>query len=110
MTKRRQARGVFFIDNTAALMALVRGRSNQESLDSMALLVHLALFVLQAWVYFEWVETKSNWADGISRLGMDDPWYQENHFAVTETVFPHLLLGLPIQPALLVFEYLFGPA
>ena len=106
----RHARDVFFIDNTAALMALVRGRSNQAALDHMALLIHLALFVLQAWVYFEWVESKANWADGISRLGMHDPWYHKHHFAVTEMVFPHPLLGLPIQPALLVFEYLLGPA
>ena len=36
----RYARGVFFVNNTAALMALVRGRSNQAALDHMALLMH----------------------------------------------------------------------
>ena len=108
--KLRLARGVFFIDNTAALMALVRGRSNQPALDHMALLIHLALFVLRSKVYFEWAESKANWADGISRLGINDPWYQNHDFAVTASEFPYPLLILPIQPALLVFEYLFGSA
>ena len=91
-------------------MALVRGRSNQPALDHVALLIHLALFVLRSWVYFEWVESKANWADGISRLGVNDPWHQEHNFVVTESAFPYPLLNLPIQPALLVFEYLFGSA
>ena len=42
----RNAPGMSFIDNTNALMALARGRSNSDSLDAMALTIHIALFVL----------------------------------------------------------------
>jgi len=40
----RGRRGIWFIDNIAALMALVRGRSNSESLDSLARAVHAAAY------------------------------------------------------------------
>jgi len=103
-------RGIWFVDNVAALMALVRGRSNQPALDQMALLIHTALFTLRAWVYFEWVESKANWSDGISRDGLGDKWHQENHFQASTAVMPHLVLRLPMKPGLMVFEYLFGAA
>jgi hypothetical protein len=103
-------RGIWFVDNVAALMALVRGRSNQPALDQMALLIHTALFTLRAWVYFEWVESKANWSDGISREGLKDKWHQENHFQASTSVMPHLVLRLPMKPGLMVFEYLFGAA
>ena len=103
-------RGVWFIDNVAALMALVRGRSNQPSLDHMTLLIHTALFVLRAWVYFEWVESDANWSDGISREGVFDKWHRDNSFEVQVVTMPHYILQLPIKPGLKVFEYLFGSA
>ena len=106
----RLRRGVWFIDNVAALMALVRGRSNEPALDHMALLIHLALFVLRAWVYFEWVESKANWSDGISRDGLKDPWYQRHHFQTAVFDMPYVILSLPIKPSLILFEFLFGPA
>ena len=44
----------------------------------MAGIVHHMLYGLHG-VYFEWVQSKSNWADGVSRDGMGDglgsrPW------------------------------------
>ncbi|CAE8639314.1 unnamed protein product, partial [Polarella glacialis] len=58
-------RGVWFIDNTAALMAMVRRRSDSADLDRLALMIHAAMFALEVWIYIEWVETKSNWSDGL---------------------------------------------
>ena len=43
----RGTRGVWFIDNIAALMALVRGRSGTDDLDSLARIIHCALFALR---------------------------------------------------------------
>lgn len=63
----RGMRGVSYIDNIAALMALVRGRSDSRDLDSLARIIHCALFSLRTWIYFEWIESAANWADGISR-------------------------------------------
>ena len=45
--KFRHCRGLWFIDNTAALMCLVRGRSAQPDLEHMAHLIHV-IFVLLA--------------------------------------------------------------
>ena len=47
-SKFRGRRGLWFIDNTAALMALVRGRSDKEDLEHMSRLIHLTLFALRA--------------------------------------------------------------
>ena len=43
----RGMRGVWFIDNIAALMSLVRGRSDSEDLDAMSRIIHCALFALR---------------------------------------------------------------
>ena len=108
--KLKHTKGIWFVDNVAALMALVRGRSNEPALDHMALLIHAALFVLHAVIYFEWVESGANWSDGISREGLQDSWHRQNHFSSEVAVMPYPILGLSIKPALKMFEYLFGPA
>jgi hypothetical protein len=64
----RYATGVWYIDNIAALMSLVRGRSDNPDLERMAQMIHLALFHLHCGLWFEWVQSKSNWSDGISRF------------------------------------------
>ena len=64
----RHRRGVWYLDNTAALMALIRGRSDNPDLARMSQLIHLCLFVYQCWVYWEWVPSKSNWSDAITPL------------------------------------------
>ena len=102
----RDKRGVWFVDNIAALMALVRGRSNSESLDQMALRIHAALFSIRAWIYFEWVSSESNWADGISRDGLADQWQQRHSFEPGRCVGVPMLLRLPVRAAVTVFEHL----
>ena len=57
---------VWFVDNSAALMALIRGRSDADDLERMPQIVHILLFGLQRWMFFEWI--------AISRLGFQDPW------------------------------------
>ena len=74
----RGRRGVWWIDNVCALMALIKGRSDQPDLDRLALLIHAAMFSLQTWIYFEWVQSKSNWSDGISRKGSESRWHKEH--------------------------------
>ena len=87
-------------------MALIRGRSNGDDLDRLARLIHSATYALQMWIYFEWVESKSNWSDGVSRVGPADPWCASHGIVPTEVAFPEVILGLPIQATILVFEYL----
>ena len=72
----RNRRGLWFLDNVAAVMTLVRGRSSNADLAKLGHLIHLALFALRAQGYWEYVQSKSNWADDISRLGAEDPWWR----------------------------------
>ena len=102
----RHRRGVWYLDNTAALMALIRGRSDNPDLARMSQLIHLCLFVYQCWVYWEWVPSKSNWSDAISREGVSDPWHQANKFSTFEAHFPFELWELPLGAAACVFECL----
>ena len=39
--------GLWFLDNVAALMAVVRGRSDTPDLDQLAMLTHAAMFGLE---------------------------------------------------------------
>ena len=49
----RGMHGIWFVDNIAALMSPIRGRSNNDELDSMAGAVHGLLFALRSACYFE---------------------------------------------------------
>ena len=102
----RQRRGLWFIDNLAALMALVRGRSESPDLERLSHLIHLACFALKTWIYWEYIPSKSNWADAISRLGFADPWHQHHGFTQHYAYFPTILWDLPLPAITLVFEYL----
>ena len=79
--ERRGRRGIWFTDDTAALTAPVRGRSTSENLvgwraTSTTPRLPCNLDVL------EWVESKSNWADGISGEELEDEWHQRHGFRV----------------------------
>ena len=76
-------------------MAFVNGRSNVESLDAMARVIHLVSFALGASHYYEWVQSASNWADEISREGMLGKWAAANGFSLAECSCMPMLLGLP---------------
>ena len=69
----RSRRVIFFVDNTTALYSLVKGSSG---CTTVARSVAISKFIMGAFavqVWFEFVDSKSNWADGISRdLGEDE--------------------------------------
>ena len=69
----RNRQGLWFLDNVAAVMTLARGRSSNSDLAKLGHLIPLALFALRAQGYWEYIQSKSNWADDISRLGFEDP-------------------------------------
>ena len=99
-------RSIWYLDNTAALMSLIRGRSDNPDLSKMPQLIHLCLFTYQCWVYWEWVPSKSNWIDAISREDSSDPWHQANHFSTFSAHFPFELWALTLGAAVKVFEFL----
>ena len=91
----RGTNSIWFIDNVAALMALVKGSSGSHSLDQMAKIVHLACFAIRSVPYFEYIESKANWADEISREGTQGNWAPRNAFSVKECGVVVELLTLP---------------
>ena len=102
----RGTRGLWFTDNTAALMALVHGKSDSPSLDAMAKFAHLACFALHTAPYFEYVESKANWADEISRCGLAGKWAQQQHFSLGRCTFVPQLLALPSVAMARVISFL----
>ena len=99
----RGRRGPFYIDNLAALMALIRGRSDSPDLEHLARIIHAALFSWHTWILWEWVPSKSNWTDAISRLGRDDPRHRGNGFRYFQAHFPLLLWHLPLPAVIRTF-------
>eukprot|EP00438_Fugacium_kawagutii_P004802 Skav227329 [mRNA] locus=scaffold2964:74870:76455:- [translate_table: standard] len=102
----RNRQGLWFLDNVAAVMTLVRGSSTNSDLAQLGHLIHLALFALRAQGYWEYVQSKSNWADDISRLGFSDPWWRTNGFSFSSASLPTFLFRLPFAAVILVFEFL----
>ena len=97
---------VWWIDNIASLMSLVRGRSDSPDLDRLAQMIHMLLFNLHCNMWFEWVQSKSNWTDGISREGFADPFIREFSFTCHQVAVPHSLWQLPLLPLSIVFSFL----
>ena len=102
----RNNRGLWFVDNTAALHALVRGRSKHADLDRMAEVIHLAFYTWNIWCYFEWIESDSNWADGISRDGLSHEFHKTHAFSEGLCEFCWKLFSIPSKATLLIFQYL----
>ena len=102
----RGRRGLWFIDNTAALMALIRGRSDNADLEYMSRLIHVTLFALQAWFFWEWIPSKANWSDEISRDGLQATWHKRHGFTTHFAFFPFEIWSLPLPAFLRVVEFL----
>ena len=102
----RRSHGLWCIDNVAALMALVKGCSGVPSMDQMAKAIHLGAFSLEAQAYYEYVESKANWADEISREGMKGSWAAKNKFSTRHCGVSTLLLRLPSIAIVGVFDFL----
>ncbi|OLQ06185.1 hypothetical protein AK812_SmicGene10510 [Symbiodinium microadriaticum] len=95
----RPRRG-WFKGNTAALVALIRGRDRSASVDleRLSQFIHLCPFALSISLFWEWVPSKSSWADAISCMGYSDPWYVANGRSSSPSLFPiHFGRSLPAR-------------
>ena len=102
----RHTAGVYFIDNIAALMALVKGRSDSPELDAISQSIHLLLFCLRCSLWFEWIPSNSNWSDAISRQGLDDPWFAAHNFHVRDSSVPVFFWNFSLSIRTRVFQFL----
>ena len=64
---------IWYIDNMSACAALIKGSSPVEDNSAMALIANLTFFALAARPWYEYVDTKANPSDGLSRGGYRDP-------------------------------------
>lgn len=85
---------LWFVDNIASLMSLIRGRS------SWMPIVHSMLCGLQCMIYWEWVASADNWSDGVSRKGSSDPWLRQHSF--TPFLVDPLLLLFQLSPSFII--------
>ena len=79
---------LWFVDNEAAVAALVRSGTSQEDVHLLSQAVHFNLHLLNCRVWIEWVDSESNVSDGLSRLGSADPWTQSQKWCVRDFPFP----------------------
>jgi len=73
---------VWFVDNSAALSAMVKAGANAADVDRAAAVVALACATLQCRMWFEDVQSDSNWADGSSGLLGLCRWCRVQSFAL----------------------------
>ena len=65
---------VWFVDNEAAVSSLIQGTSRAEDVGHIAACTQLAMMELSCSTWFEWIDSASNPADGLSRDGVSDQW------------------------------------
>jgi hypothetical protein len=75
---------VWFIDNEAALSSLIRGTSRAEDVGHIAACTQLAMLDHSCTAWYEWVDSDSNPADGLSRDGVHDQWTVAQGWELTE--------------------------
>ena len=68
------------IENEAAASAMIKGDSRLPVVGTMAMCVQLLLIRYKIVIWFEWVDSNSNLADGLSRDGAEDPWTLDQHW------------------------------
>ena len=78
----------WFIHKVAALMALIRGRSDSPDLERLAKLIHVALFSLAR-----------------PGLGVNDHWSTANGFVLSRSFFPSEVWPLPWCPPCLFSNF-----
>ena len=63
---------LWLLDNTVSLHAHVKGMSGNTFLRRLVACTHMCWFRAHANVWYEFVGSEDNWADGISRRGFSD--------------------------------------
>ena len=70
----RGQRVLWLLDNSASLHSLIKGTSSNPHLGRAVELYHMFCYWFQVDVWFEFVDSDSNYSDGISRDLDKDPW------------------------------------
>ena len=71
---------VWFEDNSNALGAMVKGGSNSPMLDRSSMVTTLLSANLRCRIWWEYIQSESNWSDSCSRLLSLCPWVSAHDF------------------------------
>ena len=80
---------VWFIDNEAAASCAIRGCSSIPEVETAVQAAHILWLALGCRVWIEWIDSKSNPSDGLSRLGLRDPWTLQQNWRLSMPCDPH---------------------
>ena len=69
---------VWLIDNTSALYAAVKGSSRHPAVARAVAFASFAAFIWGFSIWYEFVDSEANWADGISRRRQEDEFCARN--------------------------------
>ena len=70
---------IWFVDNAAAVSTLIRGSARPEDIDHIAAAVAFQNASLNHRAWYEWIDSESNPADGLSRDGLQDAWTRKQN-------------------------------
>ena len=70
----------WYIDNSSILAAMVKGAAGHEDVDAAAAAIHLTLAAQGARVWWEYIESKANWADEPSRMLDKSAFLKDENF------------------------------
>ena len=80
---------MWYIDNTSALYSVVKGSCKHPSVNRAIAITHLIMLHFDIAIWWEFVDSKANWSDGISREGADDTFAREHKFVTGCLPTPH---------------------
>ena len=63
-----------FVDDEAAASSIIRGAPRCEDVGDIVQSLHWLLLKYSIRLWVEWIDSKSNPSDGLSRDGLDDSW------------------------------------
>ena len=79
---------IWFIDNESAAASAIRGGSKLPEVETAIQVAHLLWLHLGTRAWIEWIDSQSNPSDGLSRLGLQDPWTRSQGWCLSEPSHP----------------------
>ena len=70
----RGGRIYWLVDGSPSLHALVKGSSANEAMERAVALMHIMCHILNCSIYFNYIDSDSNFSDCISRALQNDAW------------------------------------
>ena len=80
----RFRRVLWFLDNTVSLHSIIKGSAGHAALDRAIAVANFCTGWCKVTTWYEFVDSKGNWSDGISRELGKDPFIAKHGFSAEE--------------------------